>query len=112
MILFNFYLEIKVLKSILFIGIDVNDLMNLAPRLAEINDVARKAKVIYNMVKLYQDCISSLELCCKPVLASIHSACIGAGINMVTAADMRYCTKDAYFQVKEVCIVFIFQKFF
>ncbi|KAH6924226.1 hypothetical protein HPB50_013889 [Hyalomma asiaticum] len=38
--------------------------------------------------------------CTKPVIAAIHSACIGGGVDMVTACDIRYCTSDAYFQVK------------
>lgn len=74
----------------------------MAPLLAEQNDVARKAKVLASFIKQYQQNITSLELCCKPVIAAIHSACIGAGINLITAADMRYCTADAWFQVKEV----------
>lgn len=56
------------------------------------------------MIKLYQDSISSLELCSKPVLAAVHSACVGAGVDLITSADLRYCTKDAWFQVKEVDI--------
>lgn len=51
-----------------------------------------------------QSCISSLEACRKPVLAAVHSACVGAGVDLISAADMRYCTKDAWFQVKEVSI--------
>jgi len=38
----------------------------------------------------------------QPVISAIHGACIGAGIDMITAADIRYCSKDAYFSVKEV----------
>ena len=40
--------------------------------------------------------------CEKPVIAAIHSACVGAGIDMTSAADIRYCTTDAWFQIKEV----------
>lgn len=53
-------------------------------------------------IRLYQGSMSSLELCKKPVITAIHSGCLGAGVDLVTAADMRYCSKDAYFQVKEV----------
>lgn len=50
----------------------------------------------------FKDAISSLEMCTKPVIAAIHSACIGAGASLVTAADIRYCTDDAWFTVKEI----------
>lgn len=51
---------------------------------------------------LFKDAISSLEVCTKPVIAAIHSACIGAGTSLITAADIRYCTDDAWFTVKEI----------
>jgi delta(3,5)-delta(2,4)-dienoyl-CoA isomerase len=34
-------------------------------------------------------------------LAAIHNACIGGGVDLVSTTDMRYCTKDAWFQLKE-----------
>ncbi|KAJ8952190.1 hypothetical protein NQ318_022640 [Aromia moschata] len=85
-------------------GIDLHDVMEMAPLLAEQEDVARKAKILYKFIVSYQNALSALERCRKPVLAAVHSACVGAGVDMVTAADMRYCTKDAWFQVKEVDI--------
>lgn len=78
--------------------------MKLAPELAEIEDIARKAKIIHSMVRVYQKGLSSLEVCPKPVIGCVHNASIGAGVELITAVDMRYCTKDAYFQVKEVVI--------
>lgn len=78
--------------------------MTLAPQLSEHEDVARKAKILEKKIKDFQDSVSSLELCSKPVLVAVHSACIGAGVDYITAADVRYCTKDAWFQVKEVCV--------
>lgn len=85
-------------------GIDLNDFAKMAPQLAEMDDVARKCKMLEKMIKQYQDSISSLEKCPKPVIATIHNGCIGAGVNLITAADIRYCTKDAWFQVREVAI--------
>lgn len=85
-------------------GIDFGNLMEMAPVVAAQEDVARKAKIFYSFIVKYQNSITSLELCKKPVLAAVHSACVGAGVDMITAADMRYCTKDAWFQVKEVDI--------
>ena len=38
------------------------------------------------------------------MIAAIHGACIGGATNMVTFADMRYCTNDSYFQVKEAAL--------
>jgi enoyl-CoA hydratase/carnithine racemase len=49
-----------------------------------------------------QDTVSAVERCRKPVLAAIHGACIGGGIDIATACDIRYCSADAVFSVREV----------
>lgn len=85
-----------------FKGIDLTDMLKLGQDLSEIEDVARKGIYLERLIKLYQDSMTSLEKCPKPVIAAVHSACIGAGIDMITAADIRYCTQDAFFSVKEV----------
>ena len=48
-------------------------------------------------------CINYFQ-CPKPVIAAIHGACVGGATNMVAFADIRYCTNDAWFQVKEAMI--------
>lgn len=68
--------------------------------------MARRAKVWHKLIIRLQSSITSLEACKKPVLAAVHSACVGAGVDMITAADMRYCSKDAWFQVKEVYYIY------
>lgn len=84
-----------------FLGIDLNLMGGSIPENLS-DDVARRAKFFYGLITKLQKSISAIELCNKPVLAAVHSACIGAGVDIITAADMRYCTKDAVFQVKEV----------
>ncbi|KAL5283707.1 ECH1 family protein [Megaselia abdita] len=85
-------------------GIDMTSMMMMGQELGEIEDVSRKGYVMEPLIKLYQDSVSALEVCQKPVIAAVHSACIGAGVDFITAADIRYSTKDAWFQVKEVDI--------
>lgn len=87
---------------LVYLGLDFEAAMEIAPKLAEHQDVARKAKVLADAIKPFQNSVTSLELCHKPVLAAVHSACVGAGVDYISAADVRYCTKDAWFQVKEV----------
>ncbi|BBG00138.1 MULTISPECIES: crotonase/enoyl-CoA hydratase family protein [Pseudonocardia] len=49
-----------------------------------------------------QDCLTAVERCRKPVLAAVHGVCIGAGLDLAVACDLRYATPDASFVLKEV----------
>lgn len=78
--------------------------MQTGSALTETDDVARRGVILERTVKLYQDAITSLELCNKPILTLSHGACVGAGVDFITAADIRYATQDCFFEVKEVDI--------
>ena len=49
-----------------------------------------------------QDCLSSIERCRKPVLAAIHGACLGGGLDLAACCDMRYVSADAQFAIREI----------
>ncbi|KAG2218353.1 hypothetical protein INT45_012972 [Circinella minor] len=65
-------------------------------------DVARQSFARQSHLRWFQSSISSLEKCSKPVIVCIHNGAIGAGIDLSTAGDIRYGTKDSYYCVKEV----------
>jgi enoyl-CoA hydratase len=62
----------------------------------------RKREKLRRLILDMQDCLSSIEKCRKPVLAAVHSAVVGGAIDMITCADMRYASADAYFEIKEI----------
>jgi enoyl-CoA hydratase len=53
------------------------------------------------MVTRLQASITSVADCPKPVIAAVHGACIGAGIDLITACDIRLASTDAVFSVRE-----------
>ena len=57
-------------------------------------------KMHKNILALQQG-FTKIERCRKPVIAAIHSHCIGGGIDMICACDMRLATKDAIFSIRE-----------
>ncbi|CAE8599625.1 unnamed protein product, partial [Polarella glacialis] len=67
-------------------------------------DVARKALHIRKLGKAWQDAFSNIERCGKAVIACMHGGVVGAGLEMTSACDIRFCTEDAYFQAAEVDI--------
>jgi enoyl-CoA hydratase len=53
---------------------------------------------------MLQEGFTSFEKARMPVLAAIQGGCIGGAVDMVTAADMRYCSADAFFVIQEINI--------
>lgn len=53
---------------------------------------------------MLQESFTVFEQVRMPVLAAIHGGCIGGAVDMVTAADMRYATDDAFFVIQEINI--------
>lgn len=51
-----------------------------------------------------QDTFSALERARMPVLCAIQGACVGGGIDLVSAADMRYADESAFFSIHEINI--------
>jgi len=84
-------------------GIDLQMMMGMGGMIAD-DCEGRMRESLRRVVLDLQDTLTSLERCRKPVLAAIHGACIGGGIDLICCADMRYCSSDAYFSIKEIDI--------
>ena len=70
---------------------------------------AGESEAIANLRQLegttrFQDAMSSLAICPLPVIAVIHGHCLGAGIDMITACDIRIASADSNFSVRETRI--------
>lgn len=68
--------------------------------------VAQRAQT-RRLIKTMQHTFSSIAECPKPVIAAIHGYCIGAGIDLITACDIRYATADAVFSIKETRLAMV-----
>ena len=62
---------------------------------------------LYREIRKLQDAFTALENCSKPVLAAIHGSCIGGGVDLISACDMRYATEDARFCIKEIDLAIV-----
>lgn len=54
-----------------------------------------------------QEGINSIERCRKPVIAAVHGHCLGGGVDLLCACDIRIAAADAVFGVREVRVAFI-----
>lgn len=57
-----------------------------------------------DQITLMQRAITALMSCRKPVVASISGWCVGAGIDIICAADVRICSREATFSARAVRI--------
>jgi len=64
----------------------------------------RAGAAFYGAVKSMQDSFTVLEQCRLPVIVAIQGGCIGGGVDLITACDMRYATEDAFVTIFETNI--------
>lgn len=74
------------------------------PALQRDGEPGRAAMSMQLLVERLQATFTAFEHARMPVLVAIQGGCIGGAVDMVCAADMRYATKDAFFQVHETNI--------
>lgn len=67
-------------------------------------EVGRQREQLRRLVLELQDSFNAIEKIRMPVLAAIQGGCIGGGVDMISACDMRYCTEDAFFCIAEINI--------
>src|SRR5580692_3576640 len=58
-------------------------------------------------VKRLQRSITAVADCPKPVLAAIHGYCIGGGVDLISACDIRLASADAVFSVRETKVAIV-----
>ena len=85
-------------------GIDLFEIMGLLP---EVLDPEQKGGVkwpLLGKLKAMQDGLTVIERIRKPVIAAVQGKCIGGGLDLICACDIRLATEDATFSLKEAAV--------
>jgi len=78
----------------------------LAPLLAD-GALARPRAEFHAEVLRMQKAINAVADCRTPTIASVHGWCIGGGVDLISAVDIRYASADAKFSVREVKLAIV-----
>lgn len=80
------------------------DLHKMMPQLGKMTTGARVAHhraELMTQIRQMQSGFQKMHESSKPVIAAVHGWCIGGGLNMIAAADIRLCSRDAKFSLRE-----------
>lgn len=90
-------------KSFSF-GLDLKDTEQMEVLLGKEShsDAARRASKLGKFVTRLQSSLTVMEEIDVPVIACVHDYCFGGGMDLVCCADIRLCSADVKFSIKEV----------
>jgi len=90
------------------------DLVDHAPALAGGGSISGrgdspvgKRRALLDDIRRYQHTASCLARSPKPVIAAVHGACLGAGMDLATACDIRLASAEATFSVRETRVAMV-----
>ncbi|PKN24551.1 MAG: enoyl-CoA hydratase [Deltaproteobacteria bacterium HGW-Deltaproteobacteria-21] len=81
------------------------DLFELGP-LVQSGDAHSREELKINIRRL-QEAIGAVERCRKPVIAAAHGHCIGGGVDLLSACDIRIAARDTIFAIRETKVAVI-----
>jgi enoyl-CoA hydratase len=78
----------------------------LAPVLADGASAGPRTDFHTEVLRM-QNTISAVADCRTPTIASVHGWCVGGGVDLISAVDIRYASADAKFSVREVKLAMV-----
>jgi enoyl-CoA hydratase len=100
---FSVGLDLKAMGSLLAGSGDGGGSGGDAPRAS----MAARARSSRLEVKRLQDSVTAVAKCPKPVIAAVHGYCIGGGVDLIAACDIRLASADAIFSVREAKVAIV-----
>ena len=88
-------------------GLDVPAMGGTFSALLAGDALARPRAEFHAEIRRMQNAISAVADCRTPTIAAVHGWCIGGGVDLISAVDIRYASADAKFSVREVKLAIV-----
>jgi len=88
------------------VGLDLSSMGGTFAGAEPTSGAAARMRTLHEIARL-QRSITAVATCPKPVVAAIHGWCIGGGIDLITACDVRVASACAKFSVRETRIAIV-----
>jgi len=94
-------------KGIFSYGLDLKAMAGELMPLIAPGNLAKERMRLLDLVGTFQRGFDAVERCRKPVIAAIAGPCIGGGVDLAAACDIRIASRDAKFSVREVKVAIV-----
>ncbi|MDP9164946.1 MAG: crotonase/enoyl-CoA hydratase family protein [Actinomycetota bacterium] len=88
-------------------GLDLTAMGSTLTPMMEEGALAKQRTEFHAKLTAMQGSITAVADCRTPVIASVHGWCIGGGVDLISAVDIRYASADAKFSVREVKLAMV-----
>ena len=88
-------------------GLDLKAAIGLIPPAAATSSPAARNRALHRIIRDFQSCFTEIRRCPKPVIAAVHGMCLGGGLDLATACDIRIASADALFSIQETKIAMV-----
>jgi enoyl-CoA hydratase len=70
-------------------------------------NLAAERTRLLDLVGEMQKAFDNVAACRKPVIAAINGWCVGGGVDLIASCDIRLCSADARFSLREVKVAIV-----
>lgn len=89
------------------VGLDLSTLSGQAAASSGSTGRVAANRGLFESVLSLQASVTSIATCCKPVVAAVHGYCLGGGVDVIAACDVRLASDDAVFSVRETKVAIV-----
>lgn len=89
------------------VGLDLHEMLSERSEVMGFGAKAGPRLAFMREIERLQAAVTAVAACRKPVIAAVSGWCIGGGVDLISAADVRLASADATFSIREVRLAIV-----